>query len=174
MPNTDNPHGFALIGRTQGGGSIELEEFDKDASESSAIFPNDLCHQQADGNIAPGGTPGTTIYTGVSMNYGAADTLTKHLLAAQPDALFEAQDNDDSTGLLAVDMGQNANAVFGAGDAVRIKSGHEINISGHAATATLDLRLLRLHKAVDNAFGPHARIEVLINKHTRAYGAAGI
>jgi hypothetical protein len=174
LPNVDFPHGFQPVGRTQAGGSIEIEYFNKVVGHGTAVFPGDLVAQVADGSIQPGGTPGTTVYTGVALNYGAASTATRHVVAAQPDAIFEAQDDDGTTGIVAADMGANANAIFGAGDTVRRISGHEIDQDTAGTTATLDLKLLRLHKAIENDFGPHARIEVLINRHRRAYGSAGV
>lgn len=173
MANVDNPHGFRPLMRNLDGGEPRIEEYDKDASEATAIFPFDIVSREADGNIAPGGTPGTTRYQGVALEYGAAATATKHLVIESPNAVFEAQDNADTDGIAAADLGLNANAEFNAGNLTKQQSGHEIDESSAAATATLDLKLLRLLKTpdADNDFGANARIEVVINKHILREGA---
>ena len=73
MANVDNPHGLHSLGRTIDGGCPYIQRLQKDASEGTAIFIGDAVNREADGNIeAASATPGTTLYSGVSLNHGAA------------------------------------------------------------------------------------------------------
>jgi hypothetical protein len=172
MANIDRPHGLRPLGVTLEGGCPVVLPFTKDASENTAIYIWDIVNMQDDGNIeANSATPGTTRFLGVSLNHGAASTLTTHLVVVSPNALFEAQDNNDTDGIAAADLGLNANVELNAGSTTTLISGHEIDESTAAATGTLDLKLLRLYDAPDNAHGSFARIEVVINKHMYREGA---
>jgi hypothetical protein len=175
MANRDNPHGLSPLMRNLAGGYPSVSQYVKDASGGTAIFINDVVNREADGNIAPGGTPGTTTFQGVALNYGALSTLTDHLVIDDPSALFEAQDNDDTDGLAEADMGLSGNLEFNAGSALSQISGHEIDESTCAdTTATLDVHLLRKLDTPDNAYGANARIEIIFNKHRLNPGVAGV
>lgn len=175
MANVDNPHGLRPIMRTMSGGCPVIEQFFKDASEAAAIFIFDAVNQEADGNIeANSATPGTTLYSGVSLNYGAALTLTPHLVIVSPDAVFEAQDNNDTDGTAAVDMGLNGNIELNAGSALTQISGHELDESTFNTTNSLDVKLLKKLDVPDNDFGSFCRVEIMFNKHRRAPGVAGV
>lgn len=175
MANRDNPHGLRPLMRTMSGGFPVIEQFTKDAAEAAAIFIFDAVNQEADGNIeANSATPGTTLYTGVSLNHGAASKETKHLVIVSPDAVFEAQDNNDTDGIAAADIGLNANIELNAGNANTLISGHEIDESTAATTNSLDVKLLKKLDVPDNEFGPWCRVEIMFNKHRRAPGVAGV
>jgi hypothetical protein len=174
MANRDNPHGLAPLMRTLEGGAPSVRQYTKDADEATALFINDVVSREDDGNLADGGTPGTTTYQGVNLVYGAASSITKHLVMDSPDALFEAQDDDATTGLVAVDMGLNANLIFGAGSSISGISGHEIDQDTKNTTSTLDVHLLSVIDAFDNAVGPHCRVVVVFNKHRLKPGTAGV
>lgn len=169
MANVDHPSGFQPVMRTLSGGQIQLFTHPKDADETTPIRPFDIVRLEADANINPGGTPGTTRFLGVAMNYGAGSKVTRHGVIEAPDAVYVAQDDGSNSGILAVDIGLNANAVFNAGS--ERLSGHEINSNTKQTTNTLDLKLLRLHASAENDYGTFARIEVVINKHIRREGA---
>ena len=175
MANVDNPHGLRPLMRTIDGGEISLEEFDKDVNEAAAIFIFDLVNRETDGNIeANGATPATTLFNGVSLNYGAAATATKHQVIVNPGAIYEAQDNADTEGFVTADQGLNANIELNAGSATTLISGHEVDESTWDVTASLDLKLLKLHPIPGNAYGPNARIQVMINKHRMNPVAVGV
>jgi len=175
MANRDNPHGLRPLMRTLSGGNPFVQEMDKDAAEGTAIFQWDAVNREADGNIeAASATPGTTLYSGVSLNYGAASTLTKHLVVVSFDAIFEAQDNGETDGFAAADMGLNVNLELNAGNANTTLSGHELDESTAAVTNTLDVKLLQLLTVPDNAYGAWGRYEVVFNKHRMAPGVAGV
>lgn len=172
MANVDHPHGFRPLMRNLSGGDYTVRQYTKDSSESAAIFTQDIVHQQADGNIAAAGaTPGTTRFLGVALNYGAASQETEHLVIVSPDAVYEAQDNNDTDGYAAADRGLNANVELNAGSTTTLLSGHELDESTYAATNSLDVKTLGLLNVPDNEYGAYARIEVVINKHQMREGA---
>jgi hypothetical protein len=172
MPNIDNPHGLHCLGRTLSGGQLRFQSFDKAVGYATRIFPGDAVNRVADGTIEVSATPGTTNYSGVALNGGAASTLTSHLVCVSPDALYEAQ--DEGTGVAAADLGLLANLVLNAGVAATNKSGHEINGATKAVTATLDVALLELLPEVGNEYGANARVVVKFNKHRMNPGVAGV
>jgi len=174
MANSDNPHGLAPLMRTLSGGFPSVREYKKDADEATALFIHDVVSRDDDQNLADGGTPGTTKYQGVNLVYGAAATVSLHLVMDSPDALYEAQDDDATTGLLEATMGLNANLIFGAGSAASFISGHEIDGDTANTTASLDVHLLRKLDAPDNAYGPHCRVEIVFSAHRLNPGVAGV
>lgn len=161
--------------RCLGGGEIEIRQFTKDASEGAAIFQQDAVNAEADGNIeANSATPGTTAYSGVSLNYGAASTLTLHQVIISPTAVFEMQDNNDTDGFVAADMGLNCNIELNAGSATTLISGHELDESTAQTTSTLDMKMLALLNVPDNAPTAWSRVEVVFNKHRMSPATAGV
>jgi hypothetical protein len=161
--------------RTLSGGVPSVREYTKDALAGTAIFIQDVVSRENDGNIVAGGTPNTTTFQGVSLNYGAASTLSAHLVMDSPSALYEAQDNDDTDGLAEADMGLMCDLEFNAGSATTYISGHEIDESAAADTTTdLDVKLLRKLDVPDNAYGEHCRVEVIFNQHRLNPGVAGV
>jgi len=173
MANTDNPHGLRPIGTIHGGG-FEVEEFNKVVGYGTAIFMFDAVNRVADGSIEASATPGTTNYSGVSLNFGAALKATPHLVLTDPSVIYEAQDNNATDGIAAADLGLNANLQLNAGNTTTEQSGHEINETGADVTATLDVHLRKLFGAVDNAHGAWARIEITFNKHRMAPATVGV
>lgn len=175
MPNVDNPHGLRPIGRTIDGGFPRIQGFQKDASEGTAIFQFDAVNREADGNLdAASATPGTTLYSGVSLNYGAASTLTDHLVVVSPGALFEAQDNNDTDGLAAADEGLNINIELNAGSTSTLISGHELDESTLNTSNGLDLHVIQKLDVPGNDYGSYCRMIVMFNKHRMATVAAGV
>lgn len=172
MPNVDNPHGLRPLMRTLGGGFPTVAKFSKAVGYATAIFMWDAINRVADGSIEASATPGTTLYSGVALEHGAASKATRHLSIVSPDAVFEAQ--DEGTGIAAADVGLNANLVLNAGNANTLVSGHEINGATKAATATLDLKIIELLADPNNAFGANGRFQVVINKHRMHPAVAGV
>lgn len=177
MANVDNPHGFRPLGWTMGGGAPMLSQFAKASGLATAIYPYDLFVRLADGSITSATasiTPGTTVLSGVALDYGVLSTATNHMGVISPDAVFEAQDNGGA-GILAADLGLNANCIVSvAGILASKKSGHQIATSTADVTSTLDLHLMQLLNVADNAHGANARIEVVINKHRMNPNTVGI
>jgi hypothetical protein len=174
MPNIDNPNGLRPLMRTLAGGFATIESFAKAVGYGTAIFMWDAVARAADGSIDKAITPGTTNYSGVALNYGAASTATDHLVVTSPDALFVAQDNNDTDGLAAVDMGLNCNIELNSGSSTTQVSGHELDESTAATTSSLDVKLLRKWDVPNNDYGSNCRVEIIFNKHRMAPGVAGV
>lgn len=174
MANNNNPHGLRPLGFTMEGGPLLLFPFAKVVGYGTAIFMNDAVNRPAGVGLEASATPGTTTYSGVSMDFSAASTAATHLVIVSLTALFEAQDNAVSAGVVAANCGLNANLVLTAGSTTTRQSKHQINETGIAVTSTLDVKLLQLYNIPDNAFGPNARIEIVFNKHRMAPATAGV
>jgi hypothetical protein len=179
MANVDFPHGLRPLGICLSGSpAVLLQELAKAVGLATAICVFDAVARLADGSISSRAadiTPGTTLYSGVALNYGAASLATNHTVIVSPDAIFEAQGDDGAAGTLdAADMGLNCNLLLTAGDTTTKLSKHEIDASEKDVTNSLDVKLLGLLNVPDNAYGAQARIEIAFNKHRMAPGVAGL
>lgn len=94
-----------------------------------------------------------------------AGVLYYALVVDDPDAIFEVQ----AATMAATDVGANADLVAGANNG--FVSGY--TLSGTAAAATAQCRILGLVNRPDNEFGPFAKVLVKINEHELTT-AAGI
>lgn len=173
MANPNSPTGFTCIGRF-GGGAPFSESMDKAVGYGTALFINDFVARIADGTIDRTITPGSTRLSGVNCNFGAISTLTHHIVITDPHARYVAQDDDSVTGLLAIDMGANANIVLVAGDTLTGISKDQIDADTVNTTITLDLHLLELYDNPNNAFGPHARVDCTLNTSRYAPDSVGV
>ncbi len=184
MPtNVDAPHGFHYVSINNPYPPL-TRVYEKQSSQGTAIFQYDVVHQIAGVSgfdkapIEPfgTGTPGTTIPLGVAKNYGAASTRTRHSVIVDPRAEYEAQDDGDTDGLVAANMGLNALVSVGAGSTLTGYSGHEIDEAGIATSATAtDLKLLGLFPIIGNAFGSaHVRVLVKFNRLREGLNTAGV
>jgi|HubBroStandDraft_1064217.scaffolds.fasta_scaffold416202_2 hypothetical protein len=188
MANPNSPFGFRPIGRL-GGGPIGVSEYAKPASDTNyAIFMFDLVGKAASsglpptgqGNPAPGCqsaqnlTPGTSLYLGSSINYGAISTLTMHYVTDEIDMVYIAQVDAVTSITAAADAGKNANVLTTAGSATTKQSNMSVNHTGIATTSGLDLRILAVSNLSPNVEGVYAIVEVLIMKHALGQGTAGV
>jgi hypothetical protein len=172
MPNTNNPFGLRCLMQTLGGGCPVILPFKKTASYGTAIFIGDAVNQVADGSIEVSATPGTTLYSGVSLSYGKANKETEHLVIVSPHAVFLAQANN--AGLVDADAGINANLSLGAGNPDTLVSGHVIDGASKGTSNALDLHLLGRFPTPTNEPGAYAQFLVVFNKHRMAHGVAGV
>lgn len=116
-----------------------------------------------------------TNYDNTSRNYNPASTEAIAIVADDPSQLFLIQEETAGTALAATSVGLNANLVYAeSGSTVTGFSGAELDTSTPATDATFQLKILRLHDAVDNAIGQHAKWVVRINRHSDANGVTGI
>lgn len=170
MANVDNPHGFRPLMRSIIGAPAAAVKAHKLVGDGVAMFINDAVCAVASGTkgypaIATGAaiTPGTTPIFGVNLTQGAASTATDHLVIPAMYQVFECQDDADTDGVEAASINKNANLVTNAGSATTGISGHELDEATINTTNSLDLAILKLFDAPDNAFGNHARVEVMFN-----------
>lgn len=176
MANVDNPHGFNFVGM-DGPGFPFIQGFAKAVGYGTAIFQGDAVHRVADGSIEAASsnfTPGTTAISGIALDYGALSTATNHSVIVSVNALFEAQDNNDTDGTAAADLGINVNLEANAGSTTTLQSGHELDESTENVSASRDFHMLALLNVPDNAHGSFARIVVKSNIHRYQPGVVGI
>jgi hypothetical protein len=173
MANTNAPFGLQPTGRNLAG-SFALEIEHMTVATADVVYPGDAVNQLADGTIeADSATPGTTLYTGVSLGYKAATIASKTVpVVVDPLAIFIAQ---ASTSLASpADAGLNANLVLTAGDSTILRSKHSIDGTTEAVTSSLDVKLKRLAPIVGNESGNYSIWEVVFNKHRNNPAVAGV
>jgi hypothetical protein len=174
MANLDSPHGLIPLYR-RGGGPVVSNEYQKASGTGTAIFIGDVVTRLATQFISPGGAPGTTLWLGVSLNWGAASTLSNHQVVDDPDVVFECQDDGDSAQWAEADNGLNANFIFGTGNVSTLISAHEIDTSTKDVAAALDAKVLRRHGTLNNDYGSaNVRLEILFNKHQLLANVVGL
>jgi hypothetical protein len=186
MPNPNNPFGFRPVIRS-GGSPFSVTEYGKDPADVNPIYAFDLVGKLTGGTPPPlpenpnytaprvqSGTlltPGTSLWLGASLSYGAPSKATFHPVTDELDVIYIAQSN--ATAANSTHAGLNANIVNAGGSALTKMSQMQIAGGGVAATAGLDLRLLRVAMITGNLAGPNAILECLISKHANAPGSAG-
>jgi hypothetical protein len=186
MANTNNVFGFLPVGRA-GGGPWSVREYAKAAAHTQALFRGDIVSKSAVSVASPfvgapipgvtslqNGTPGTTLWLGANLNFGAAATATVHYVADDPFTMFIGQGNDNTSLTVASMAGKNANFVTGAGNATIKQSTMSFASGSTATTAGLDVRLERMFNRPDNAEGAFAIFEITIMKHSTTQASAGV
>jgi hypothetical protein len=101
------------------GGGFLMQPFSKVVGYGTALYPGDAVARVADGSIEIPATPGTTLISGVNNTWGAASLASVHSVFTDPNAIFEAQDNNDTDGFDAADEGSNVNLEYNAGSSTR-------------------------------------------------------
>lgn len=187
MANVNNPFGFRPVARA-GGNPFSVTQFAKPASDGTAIYVNDIVMKAAVSLADPAGTPvtipgitsgangtpGTTLWLGPSLNYGAASTGTVHTVADENDLIMIAQVDATTSITSATHAGLNGNILLTAGSATTKQSAHTINHSTLATTSTLDFRIIAVSTQQPNLEGVYAIVEVVCNKHQYGFGTVGI
>jgi hypothetical protein len=162
---TQNSFGLRWMGQSLNGAPGVVSRYGKPASDANAVWMGDVVMKVASsvpdpegGNPMPalksannGGTPGTGLWLGVSLNYGQASTATAHAVIDDPNALFLAQCDDPAVETIAAKVGKNANFKFNAGSATTKQSGHVID---NTMIATASGRDVRIHAFLDNPVNP--------------------
>ena len=105
------------------------------------------------------------LQTNLETKYRVNSTDRIALVVDDPGVIFEIQEVSGGTALTSTEVGLNSNIVAGSGNTTTGVSGFEVNNSGEATTADLDLRLMGLVKRPDNAYGEHAKWLVMISTH---------
>lgn len=93
-----------------------------------------------------------------------ASTNRIALVADSPDLIFEVQEDGLGAPIAAIDIGENADIVYTAGNATTGRSAVVLDSSDHK-TATAQLRILGYVQRPDNAIGDKAKFLVVINEH---------
>jgi hypothetical protein len=156
VANKDIVNGFSPFGRI-----YQCNEY----LAESICYPGDLLKKNGAGTVEPAAAADACV--GVAMNYSAA--AGKVLVADHPDQLFVGQVAGSEVDA-QTDLGLNCSAIVAAGNSTYRRSGMEIDGSTLATTATLELKLIRILPAVDNALGANAKCVVRINNHQNGSG----
>lgn len=171
MPNSNRPMGLQPLGRSITGGCIQTVLRSKVVGYATRIRAFDVVNRVADASIERSITPGTTIISGVALNWGAASTATDHLVVEDPFQLFMAQ-GGGATGFAAADMGLNANVSLGSTSVYF--SDDIINDGTEAASADLSVKLHNKVTSPDNDWGGYVKVVVQINQHRLHAGVLGV
>lgn len=100
---------------------------------------------------------GTTLQTG---------TVAEALVYDDPDQLFQIQITT-ATGLIATDVGSQANFLYAAGNLTTGASGVMLDQSTLSNSAQRQFQILGLVNAPDNEYGQYAKVLVRINNSQR-------
>lgn len=191
MANADTPFGFKPV-RTVSGAPYNgaFNTYSTATGDNTAIFIGDPVtlsgtsqtidgvvysdvDQAATGDIVVGVVVGVKPVTADSLKYRAAATQRILYVADDPHLLYEIQEVSGGTALTANDAGLNANFVVGSGSTTTGYSGVELNNSGEATTASLDVQIVGPVNRGDNAIGEHCKWLVRMNRNRFANQVAG-
>jgi hypothetical protein len=183
MANPNSPFGFRPIIRA-GGSPFSVQQYGKAAADANPIFHFDLVGHLTGGtpmplpenptfNLSriPSGshlTPGTSLWLGSSIGYGAASTASIHSVSDEIDVIYIAQAQGVTSMTTAVAAGQNANVKLVAGSATTKMSAMQVDSTTVNTTSSLDLRIRQIAMIGPNVEGVNAILEVTINKHASA------
>jgi len=184
MANADKPRGLTPIRHLNGNpynGAASLYHID--SAYATDLFIGDpvtytgTAHTDGVPEVQAAGASGIPIgvivgfeptRTNLDLKYSPASTAQYVWVCDDPDVIFTIQDDGAAT-MTAAQIGLNVDCIAGAGDTTTGRSGYEIDSGGTttpATTATLMLRLLRVHQREDNeAFAANCEYEVLLNAH---------
>jgi hypothetical protein len=188
MANPNSPFGFRPVIR-QGGSPFSVREYGKTAADVNPIWAFDLVGHIA-GTSTPlpeaptqftlsrvqSGTqltPGTSLWLGPSLAYGLAGVAAVIPVCDEIDVILIAQCNGTTNITNASVANYNANVVASPGNPLTKMSLMQVNSGSIAATAGLDLRIIRVAQIMSNNEGPNAIVEVFISKHAFTPGSAG-
>lgn len=182
MANANRPSGARQVG-SMGSTSYRVNRYSVPASDGTALFVGDFVISNGtadtDGTpqviqaIAGGNLRGVVVGfepdpDNLSIMHRLASTHRYALVADDPDAVFEIQEDSVGNSMPVTDVGSNADiALTVAGSAISGRSGMELD-STSAATTAAQLRILSLVQREDNAIGDQAKWLVRINEHELA------
>ena len=193
MANVDKPSGFKPVQFLNGASwNGKFNIYYVPSTDNTAIYKGDLVAHggtaDATGKyptVAQAAATGTT-NIGVAIGFGntpqsmfdSSNLERKYRPAAtamyvavvdDPNVIFEIQENGESDPFVIADVGLNCDVIVGSGSTVTGMSGMEIDSDNYSeATATAQVRLLRVAPYEDNELGAHCKWWVLINEHVLA------
>lgn len=196
MANVNRTNGLRLYKNVE---DAALTEYFIPNTDATAVFVGDLVKLDSTGDtVAAGGlgkgvrsvvqaTPGGAVVgvvvgfkvdpTNLNVQYRAASTGRYVLVADDPEALFEVQEDAVGGALTVSDVGLNADFIVGAGSTVTGTSGMQLDTSTKAVTATLPLKIVEFSQRQDNEPGnANAKVVVQLNNHQLrgGTGTAGV
>ena len=191
MANADQPRGLVPVNELGGTFCASVGEYFIPATDSNAMSVGDPVKYA--GSADSEGVPTVAVATagdaccGVIVGFVAdkdyedqthrtASTARYALVADSPNQLFVVQEDSVSATLDDVDVGLNANLVFGGTNTTTGMSGVELDSDSKNTTATLQVKVIRLDRRPDNEIGTNADWIVKINNHQHGShtGTAGV
>ena len=188
MANIDQAFGLRPIAKVGSapGGTTGTTKYSI-TSGASAIFTGDPVKPKADGSIevATAGDPIRGIFLGCfytdpstgkprynnTFPNGTAASDAIAFVADDPDQLYIAQQDSVGSNLVAADLNQNCDLVFGAGSTTSGISGVEIDSSSKNTTAALQVKLIDFYDVPSNdATANNSVFVVKINNHDMSGG----
>jgi len=195
MANIDAAFGLRPIAKVGSapGGTTGTTKYSIGDNQSTAIFTGDPVKYKSDGTIevATAGDASCGVFMGcfytdpttskpTYKNYFPASLSPGDAIAFvadDPDQLFIAQQDSDSSNIVAADLNLNADLVFGSGSTSTGISGVEIDSSSKNTTAALQVRLVDFYDIPSNdATANNSVLVVKINNHQLGShtGTAGV
>lgn len=200
MANSNKPAGFTPVRRLDGakygaGGNIYCIP----STDTNAYAVGDLMTLAGDGDangiptvilatagagnqvlgsiVSAAGAPNDAGLYGVPQESPVVIPATKTrayyvLIADDPNLVFEAQEDGLGGTIAAASVGLNVSPIAGTNNGY--VSGWLIDSSTVGAGATLQLKLLRAVRRLDNALGTSCKWEVKINNHCFGNAVAGL
>ena len=199
MANIDAAFGLRPIAKVGSapGGTTGTTKYSIADNQSTAIFTGDPVKYKSDGTVevATAGDASCGVFMGCFYTDPTTSkpTFKSHFpaslspgdaiafVADDPDQLFVAQQDSDTSSLSAANINENANLVFGSGSTTTGLSGVEIDSSSATTTATLQVRIVAGYETPSNtistaAAGNNSVFVVKINNHQlgSSTGTAGV
>ena len=192
MANTDAPRGFKPVGHYINGDVVPPPKpYLVNSSTASALFEGDLVTQETTGNIeaavaddgvAVAGVFAYATYLDADLRLRRVRTLPavktgftdiKGYVYDDYLTIFEVQADSGTVLAEATSRGKTANHVAGSGSTTTEMSGHELD-SSDVGTGS-QLMILDIVNRLDNEWGEHAKLLVMIYEHRlKATTAGGI
>lgn len=190
MSNIDAPRGATPVNRSGANHTGNVERFNVDSSNGTAIFVGDFVVQEADGNVAPATAGagndilGVVTSVKVDLDVGATEhpghlpgsTEGKvYVCLAQDGQYFRIQEDSDGSTLGSDARGARADFVAGSGSTTTGRSAHEIDSSTEGTGTTLQLQLIDAVDSPDNDISSaNAEWIVAVNTPQRGPATAGV
>lgn len=161
MANKDQSMGFRPFGRLRNA---------SDYVAGGTVYPGDLLKFDNAGKVVQCAA-GTAAAMGVALNYAVTDGTVN--VADDPNQQFVVQ-ADDATIAAQTNLNLNYNITVGTASTLYRRSAMECDASTGATDSNLPLKVLKLAKEVDNAFGDQADVICVINNHSLGNATEGI
>jgi hypothetical protein len=187
MANVNGPFGLRPV-RKLGNGVITQNEYSIAHDYATAIYVGDVVEMSGTGRnvtkAAAANADNIGVFRGCSYVDANGSWVFAHYwpgvsdgkknivayIIDDPDVIFECQ----ADGCLEANIGNVADWNVGSGSANTGISGLYAVVSGLSATTGGSLRVMRLVNRPDNAYGTHAKIEVMFAEHVLKGVVSGV
>lgn len=139
----------------------------KKHSYDTAICIGDAVVENSAGQVETGNsiTPGESYYSGVSLNHGAANQETRHLVLVSPTAVFDCPIDTDDPSFCTSHQGEYSNLEIK--DGIERQSQHRLDASTVTDDEEKDMLIIGPSPLGEilNIEGDRPRVLVIFNKH---------